>query len=408
MGASQRKMISPTVSRFRNGVAFLLAAAAGVTTRVAAVPPPPIADLYAGKALVPYYAFAPTWIAPANANYQRRSEASAETLKNGDVFVAWCDLVGHSDNARGYISAVELSPQGVPRGEPRIVVPTPPNGLNSLSPSVRRLANGELGLAFSYRMNTKEASRRFMFSRDEGHTWSEPVLVSDGSDPYMTGCNDRLTVHSSGRLLAPLHCSDDWDKHHLHVKTSWSDDHGRTWQTTKSKLELPYVRWESRKIGLESGPHEPGIAERADSSLLMTLRTPMGTQFFSESFDRGETWSDPRSLELTSPLAPAHLSRIPGTDKLLMIWTPNYESAKAMMGKRNTIMACVSDDGGRSWPYAKRKIIVHDPTKSTDYPSVLYYGDEVWITLRISSGSGVLQGLTGTGLVRVPLAWLEK
>ena len=103
----------------------------------------------------------------------------------------------------------------------------------------------------------------------------------------MTGCNDRLTVHSSGRLLAPLHCSDDWEKHHLHVKTAWSDDNGRT------------------------------------------------------------------------------------------------------------------------WPHAKRKIILHDPAKSTDYPSVMYRGNEVWITLRISSGAGVLQGLTGTGLVRVPLAWLE-
>ena len=334
-------------------------------------------------------------------------------MKNGDVLVAWCDLVGASDNAKGYISAVELSPQGVPRGEPRVVMPTPPGGLNSLSPALRRLSNGEIGMAFSYRMSTKVASRRFSRSADEGRTWSEPVLVSDDSDSYMTGCNDRLTVLQSGRILAPLHCSDDWDKHHLHVKVSRSDDHGRTWQTTKTKLELPYVRWpediggKQRTIPLESGPHEPGIAERADGSLIMTMRTPMGTQFFSESFDRGETWSDPRSLELISPLAPAHISRIPGTDKLLMVWTPNYESAGRLMGKRSTIMAGVSDDGGRTWPHAKRKIILHDTTKSTDYPSVLYRDNEVWITLRISSGAGILQGQTGTGLVRVPLAWLE-
>jgi Neuraminidase (sialidase) len=373
----------------------------------AAVPPPSLDDLYSGRAREPYYAFPTTWIAPADTNYQRRSEASAVTLKNGHVLVAWCDLVGKSDNARGYISAVELAPSAQPIGDSRIVVPTPTGGLNALSPALRRLANGEIGMAFSYRMSTQEASRRFMTSRDEGRTWSEPVLISDGSDPYMTGCNDRLTVHRSGRLLAPLHCSDDWDKHHLHVRVSWSDDHGRTWRTTKKKIELPYVRWNDRKIGLESGPHEPGIAERGDGSLLMTLRTPMGTQFFAESFDRGETWSDPRSLELTSPLAPANLSRIPGTDKLLMVWTPNYESAKSMMGKRNTIMVCVSEDGGRTWPQAKRRILIHDLTKSTDYPSVLFHGDEVWITLRISSGAGVLQGLTGTGLVRVPLGWLS-
>jgi BNR/Asp-box repeat. len=388
-----------------------LVVAAPLPARPATGTAPDQTAIYSGKATSPYYAFPTTWVAPWDEKFQRRSEASAVTLKNGNILVAWCDLVGSSDNARGYIAGVELSPDGTPLGEPRVIIPTPPGGLNSLSPALRRLPDGAIGLAFSYRMSTKVASRRFCRSEDEGRTWSEPVLVSDDSEPYMTGCNDRLTVHSSGRLLAPLHCTDDWDKHHIGVKTSWSDDNGRTWQTTKTKLELPYVRWldeegkPSRKIGLESGPHEPGIAERADGSLIMTMRTPMGTQFFSESFDRGETWSDPRSLELISPLAPANISRIPGTDKLLMIWTPNYESAGFLMGKRNTIMACVSEDGGRTWPHSKRKILLHDPTASSDYPSVLYHNNEVWITLRVSSGARILQGQTGTSLMRVPLDW---
>lgn len=399
-----RRKIHPTL-----GCVLCLATVA----LAAPVAPPSLDDIYALRATTPYYAFPTSWIAPADTRFQRRSEASAVTLKNGDVLVAWCDLVGRGDNAKGFISAVELDADGKPRGEPRIVVPTPPGGLNSLSPAMRRLGNGEIGMAFSYRMSTKEASRRFIRSADEGRTWSEPVLVSDGSDPYMTGCNDRLTVLHGGRLLAPLHCSDDWENHHLHVKTAWSDDHGRTWRMAATRIQLPYVRWldeqgkPNRKMGLESGPHEPGIAERADGSLLMTMRTAMGTQFFSESSDRGETWTEPRSLELTSPLAPANLSRIPGTNRLLMVWTPNYEHAKGMMGRRNTIAVCVSDDGGRSWPLARRKILIHDPGKSTDYPSVLYHRDEVWITLRVSSGSGVLQGLTGTALVRVPLKWIQ-
>jgi hypothetical protein len=378
---------------------------AGDAPAAAATPPGPL-DIYAHPSPPPYYAFPVSWIAPADAHFQRRSEASAVNLKDGRVLVAWCDLVGSSDNARGYISAVELDAAGQPLGAPRVLVPTPEGGLNSLSPALRRLPDGAIGMAFSHRMSTKIASRRFCRSEDEGRTWSDPVPVSDGSDPYMTGCNDRLTVLSSGRLVAPLHCSDDWEKHHLHVKVSWSDDNGRTWRTTRQKLELPLVRWPDRPRNLESGPHEPGVAERADGSLVMTMRTPMGTQFFSESFDRGETWTDPRSLELISPLAPANLTRIPGTDKLLMVWTPNYESGAGMMGKRNTVMTCVSDDGGRSWPLARRKVLVHDPRCSTDYPAVLYRGDEVWIMLRASSGPGVLQGQTGTSLMRIPLAWL--
>ena len=49
----------------------------------------------------------------------------------------------------------------------------------------------------------------------------------------------------------------------------------------------------------------PGVAQRTDGSLLMTMRTAMGTQFYSESADQGETWTPPRSLELISPQAPA-------------------------------------------------------------------------------------------------------
>ncbi|MBL9202276.1 MAG: exo-alpha-sialidase [Opitutaceae bacterium] len=397
----------------KNGLSLVALAATCSLRAIAAAPPGPL-DIYRTPSPPAYYAFQPTWIAPADENFQRRSEASAVALKDGRVLVAWCDLVGASDNAKGYISAIELGADGRPLGAPRIVVPTPTGGLNALSPALRRLPNGEIGMAFSYRMSTKVASRRFIRSADEGRTWSEPVLVSDGSAPYMTGCNDRLTVLASGRLVAPLHCTDDWDKHHLHVKVAVSDDQGRTWVTGKQKLELPFVRWldesgqPTRKIGLESGPHEPCVVERADGSLLMAMRTPMGTQFFAASSDRGETWSDPRSLEVPSPLAPACLVRLPGSAKLLMVWTPNFESGKAMMGKRNTIMACVSDDGGRTWPLARRKILVHDPAKSTDYPSVLLHHGEAWITLRVSSGAGVLQGKTGTALVRVPLAWFEQ
>jgi sialidase-1 len=369
---------------------LLLAPAAAGLARIGTPPDP--RDIYRTPSPEPYYAFPTTWIAPLDERYQRRSEGSAVSLKNGNVLVAWCEMLGASDNARGYIAAVELGPDGRPLGEPRMVIPTPSGGLNALSPALRRMPDGALGMAFSYRQSTKVASRRFARSTDEGRTWSEPVLVSDDSDTYMTGCNDRLTVLSSGRVLAPLHCSDDWDRHHLHVKVAWSDDNGRTWRTTRTKLELPFVRWldeqgqPTRKIALESGPHEPGIAERADGSLLMTMRTPMGTQFFSESRDRGETWSSPRSLELISPLAPANVSRIPGTDKLLMVWTPNYEAAGRLMGQRNTLMACVSDDGGLTWPHHRRRILIHDARVSTDYPSVLHRDGEVWLTLRVSSG----------------------
>jgi hypothetical protein len=133
----------------------------------------------------------------------------------------------------------------------------------------------------------------------------------------------------------------------------------------------------------------------------------MGTQFKSESFDRGASWSTPRSMEVVSPVAPAHLSRLPGSDDLLLLWTSDYDANAPLSGRRNTIMACVSRDGGESWPHDRRKVLIHDPEHSVDYPSVLYRGSEAWITLRTSTGRGILEGRTSTQLMRVPLTWFH-
>src|SRR5439155_26769155 len=122
----------------------------------------------------------------------------------------------------------------------------------------------------------------------------------------------------------------------LHVKVARSDDNGRTWTTTTQKIALPLVRWPNDQPHIESGCVEPGVTQRADGSLLMTMRTAMGTQFFSESFDQGESWTPLRTLGIISPQAPANLSRIPGSNDLLLVWTPNYEAAGRNGGKRNT------------------------------------------------------------------------
>jgi hypothetical protein len=376
-----------------------------------------------------HFAFPLITVAPTDDKRIRCSEASMVSLRDGTVFLAYASHAGRSDNDQAPLVARRLSPTGQILEEERVIVPPPVGGFNAMSPALQRLPDGRLGMLFSYRQSQKIASRRFTTSADEGATWSPHVTVADGQ--YKTGCHDRFTVHSSGRLLAACHCTEDWDLHHLHVRVGRSDDLGVTWQLG-APITLPYVRWlESENPrgtpfrkespaptstpaapgqqafiqNTESGCIEPGMAERADGSLIMTIRTAMGTQFKSESFDRGVTWSTPRSMEVVSPVAPAHISRIPGTNDLLLLWTSDYDAKVRLSGDRNTISACVSSDGGASWPHARRKVLAHDPGRSIDYPSVLYRGNEAWITLRVSTGKGVLQGRTSTELMRVPLAW---
>jgi sialidase-1 len=397
-----------------------LAALRGATGPSNASTPPPG---------TPFYAFPLRNVAPATDNVTRKSEASLISLHDGNVLLAYASHEGRSDNDRAPLVALKLDGDGRPLTEQRVIVPPPVDGFNAMSPAFQRLPDGRIGMLFSYRQSQKIASRRFTYSTDEGETWSDPVIVAEGQ--YKTGCHDRFTVHSTGRLLAPCHCTEDWDLHHLHVRVSRSDDLGATWQLG-DPITLPYVRWltqespTNQKLDLdsraapispggsvfvqdtESGCIEPGIAERADGSLIMTIRTAMGTQFKSESFDQGATWSSPRSMEVVSPVAPAHISRLPGTADLLLLWTSDYDARARLSGERHTIMSCVSSDGGASWPHARRKVLVSDPTHSVDYPSVLYRNGEAWITLRTSTGQGLLQGKTSTQLMRVPLAWFHS
>ncbi|MSU73443.1 MAG: exo-alpha-sialidase [Opitutus sp.] len=380
---------------------FLLASGTGAETRPATT--------YREKPLQPGFAFRLIPVAEADEKKVRKSEASLVELRDGTVLLAYASHAGRSDNDRAPLVARRLSAEGLPLTDERVIVPPPEGGFNAMSPALQRLPDGRIGMLFSYRQSQKEASRRFVVSSDEGETWSNPVIVADGQ--YKTGCHDRFTVHSSGRLLAPCHCTEDWDKHHLHVRVGRSDDLGATWQLGEP-IELPYVRWfkpggDGFVQDTESGCIEPGIAERADGSLIMAIRTAMGTQFKSESFDRGATWSTPTSMEVVSPVAPAHISRIPGTSDLLLLWTSDYDAKARLSGERHTIMTCISSDGGRSWPHERRKVLAHDPSQSLDYPSLLYKGTEAWITLRRSTGKGVLAGFTSTSLMRVPLAWFR-
>ena len=243
---------------------------------------------------------------------------------------------------------------------------------------MRRLANGAIGMAFQLSRRAQGHLRDGFQFADEGR---EPG-PSRCSFPTIRSLHDRLQQAAHRAWLRPLARAAALlrrlgetsparqDRLVRRPRPRLADDEGET-RAALRPLARRCRRATKPKIG-SIRRRGARIAERADGSLLMTMRTPMGAPTFLPSRPTAAKPGRPRSLKLTSPLAPACLTRIPGTSKLLMVWTPNYESAKAMMGKRNTIMAGVSDDGGRTWPRAETKETVSaNPTKSTDYPGIL-------------------------------------
>lgn len=356
----------------------------------------------------------------ATPHYPRNDEASVIQLKHGGVLVVWSrfyhlnrtdrdtqifnpasGLPGtalNSDNAPSDIAAVESFDGGKAWSAPRVLVPNSA-GLNVMNPGLARLHDGGLGLLYNFRESTHQARRMFCRSDDEGKTWSEPVAVTQ--DGYQTGCNDRLTVLSSGRLLTALHITEDWHSHYLYTRVARSDDHGKSWELG-APIRLPRVEGSG-----ESGAWEGDLTERADGSVLLVLRTAMGTLFRAESYDAGETWQRLRSLEVVSPVAPGIVRRIPGTDHLLLIWNWHYDASEPMGGIRRPLACAISADGGDSWLLPSRRIIEADPDYTYAYPSCTFINDEVWITYYVSSTSDPF-GARSLKLTRLPIQSLTE
>lgn len=352
----------------------------------------------------------------ATDEFPRHSEATAVQLKSGSILLLWSKFQGqgdnatanitgaeahilHDDNGQAHIAGAVADASGLAWGEERVVIRNDA-GLNVMSPALTRLADGGIGLVYSKRNSITEASRMFCRSDDEGATWSAPIQLPQ-VDAYQTGCHDRLAVLDSGRLVAPLHCSDNWDDHHLHVRVAWSDDHGATWHLSEA-IELPKVSDSG-----ESGCIEPDVAQRADGSLLMAIRTAMGTIFRAESDDRGATWHSLRSMEVVAPVAPSLLRRIPGSDDLLLIWNSRYDWTERLGGTRRPLSVATSQDGGDSWPIEGRKVLENSPGATYSYPSCLFLEDEVLVTYFVTAGDSPSNRRL-LKVARIPLKWFHE
>ena len=336
-------------------------------------------------------------------DYPRHSEASTIRLKNGDILLAWTRFkatpdADTGDNMYAQIAAMTSKDGGHTWSDERILVDNAA-GLNVMSPALRYLPNGHIGMVYSHRDSVSDAHRVFCWSEDEGQTWSDGVRISQGG--YKTGCHDRFVVLKSGRLVTPLHCSDNFHEHYLYGLVAYSDDMGKTWSTS-DRLELPRVHGERGSSGI----NEPGVIQRNDGSLLMVIRTKMGTIFRAESHDEGETWQHLRSMEVVAPVSPSRIEPIPNSNDLLLIWNWNHDASQRMGGTRRPLALAISSDGGNSWPWARRKIIEDDPAYTYSYPSCLFLDDSVLLTYDVTPVEGHIGNMRSLKVMHVPLNWL--
>lgn len=154
----------------------------------------------------------------------------------------------------------------------------------------------------------------------------------------------------------------------VHPVVLFSDDDGHQWQ----KRVLPYpplheIVWPHQGYRWRQPGVEPVIAEHADGTLQMLLRTSQDCHYQCFSSDGGETWSEPEPSPFYSVATMPNLVTL-SDGRLLAVWNnttplpeldhelqPGLSDAdrsgvwEDVFTNRDALHAAISDDHGRTW-----------------------------------------------------------
>ena len=171
----------------------------------------------------------------------RNSEGSFVKLADGTLYFAYSRYCGNSasDHATADIFAVTSRDNGTSWSEPVLVFKN--RAMNLMSVSLLRLNDGRIAMVYLEKSaipnweNFVDCRPKIVFSGDECASWSEPVEIANVPPAYFVVNNDRLIQLKSGRLIIPA-------AHHQYNSTSLgsgiikffiSDDNGQTWHINK-------------------------------------------------------------------------------------------------------------------------------------------------------------------------------
>ena len=310
-------------------------------------------------------------VAPATPDNPRHSEGSMVLLKDGRILLGYTEYYGgqSEDHSPAKIVGTYTSDHGR-TWSPTFILLENIARENVMSVTFLRLRSGEIAFFYLHKNSSSDLKAYMKLSRDEAKTWGAPVCVTQ-AEGYHVMNNDRVIQLKSGRLLAPIAFSPDFRKlDHWISFCYYSDDLGKSWKKSKSEIDLP-----------KRGAMEPGLVELRDGSVMMIIRTQMGSVYKSYSKDSGVTWSASESLGLVAPVAPATIARMPKTGDLLIVWNNAPD-------KRTPLSTAISKDEGRTWDHVQN--LENDPRFAYAYTSTLFDGDwallSYWVHQRTAEG----------------------
>jgi sialidase-1 len=225
---------------------------------------------------------------------------------------------------------------GVTWSEPRLVAK------KAQAPGLLRLRSGDLLLDGGHMISERSCTLKLFRSKDNGQTWVEQKpIFANSPGVYCQGGNGELVQLRSGRILAPMDVNNGRGNYDYGEQACcyYSDDDGKTWRQGKGRVSLPL-----------RGAMEPTVAELKDGTVVMGVRTQLGSVYISHSADHGDTWSTPWSSKVETPEECSVLAAFPDGRRLLLIHNAGkFQPEHHHKGERTPMSAAVSDDGGKTW-----------------------------------------------------------
>ena len=282
----------------------------------------------------------------------RNSEGSFIRIPDGSIMFAYSRYASKDSNDHAVcdIAAIYSKDEGESWSEPVIIAKSSEYGVkNIMSVSAIYQKDGSIGVYYIIKENDSSSTLGRAISKD-GYTFTQYRCEINGQKAYYVLNNDRIIRLSDGRLAAPLamHNYQPIDTYAISV-VMLSDDDGNSFYPTTIKAAIPRIR--DRDCGMQ----EPGIIEHKDGTIRLWARTRRGFQYEVYTRDCFNTCTEPSPSVFTSQCSPMEMLRDESDGTIYAVYNPVPEymyKTKHYTGVnmgRTPFVIRKSTDDGRSW-----------------------------------------------------------
>lgn len=266
-------------------------------------------------------------------------------LENGDMLCAW--FAGSFEGSKDISIVCARLNNGSTSWEEPIKVSND-SERSEQNPSLFIGPDKAIWLVYTAQMDRMEGKYNMQFtsiircqkSFDNGYTWSEPELLFSREGSF---CRQPIQVLENGRwIFGNWVCTDSklgltGDPTVFQI----SDDEGKTWKT----VDMPN----------SNGRVHANVVELENGHLIALMRSRFADNiYFSESFDFGDSWSEPVPTVLPNNNSSISALKLE-SGRIAIAYNPTCtpvptEGVAAWPGLRCPVAVALSEDGGKTWP----------------------------------------------------------